>query len=182
MTAVTTMPSSNATVDKTCTIVDEETCCAQPTTRPEEDKKEVCEKLGCNLDDCSAEGEESVPPTASPTCNKCEPLEQEVCCNQEAGTTTIDQKRVCKKLGCRLSECPSEPSRSPTSGETKDPTTSPSSSSIPTKSPSDKPSLFPTPSPTDEVRIMMMSTYLIWCFSFCRIYDLTCLFVSAYHV
>lgn len=156
------MPSSNATVDKTCTIVDEETCCTQPTTRPGEDKKEVCEKLGCNLDDCSA-GEESVPPTASPTCNKCEPLEQEVCCNQESGTTTIDQKRVCKKLGCRLSECPSEPSSSPTSIEaTGDPTTSPSSSSIPTNSPSDKPSLFPTQNPTNEVRIIVYLSNMVF--------------------
>ena len=156
------MPSSNATVDrhdKTCTIVDEETCCTQPTTRPEEDKEKVCEKLGCNLDDCSAEEEESSSPTASPTCNKCEPLEKEVCCNQDASVPTIDQKRVCTKLGCRLSECPSEPTSSPTSIETTDgPTPSPSSSSIPTKSPSSKPSLYPTPNPSNEVRRRMMMT------------------------
>ena len=150
------MPSSNATVDKmVCTTVDEETCCTQPATRPEEDKEKVCEKLGCNLNDCSAEEEESSSPTTSPTCNKCEPLEREVCCDQDASVPTIDQKRVCEKLGCRLSECPSEPTSSPTSPvieTTDDPTPSPSSSSIPTKSPSGKPSLYPTRNPSNEVR------------------------------
>ena len=161
----------------TCNPVEEATCCGQPESTPEAGKVFICQELGCDITKCQVEEKPTTSPssteesltskptakvTASPTpCNKCYPDEKESCCSQEDDVPEADKELVCKKLGCKLEECPvvpasssptsapvtSTPSQGPTTPITSSPTHKPTTSS-PSKGPTPKPSS----SPTDEVR------------------------------
>ena len=161
----------------TCNPVEEATCCGQPESTPEARKAFICQELGCDITKCQVEENPTTPPssteesltskptvkvTPSPTpCNKCYPDEKESCCSQEDDVPEADKELICKKLGCKLEECPvaassssptsapvtSTPSQGPTTPITSSPTHKPTTSS-PSKGPTPKPSS----SPTDEVR------------------------------
>lgn len=96
-------------------------CCNLPASISDYKKMSLCDKLGCDYDQCdwSDDGwkhdtdeptsdptsDPTSSPTITPTGNVCNIQSRDICCNQSDKLSVVDKKRVCDRLGCMYKKC-----------------------------------------------------------------------------